>query len=67
MEQELPGMTGIGRAMPDYRQNLKSLQRRDWMLWWSSVTVMLLLTFALGSFTLPTLFRGATSFFEFNL
>lgn len=53
--------------MPDYRQNLKKLQRRDWLLWWSSVTVMLLLTLAIGSFTLPALYQGATNFFEFNL
>jgi diguanylate cyclase (GGDEF)-like protein len=60
-------MTGAGRALPDYRQNLKKLQRRDWLLWWSSVTVMLLLTLALGSFTLPALYQGATNFFQFNL
>jgi diguanylate cyclase (GGDEF)-like protein len=60
-------MTGIGRAMPDYRQNLKSLQRRDWMLWWSSVTVMLLLTLAIASFTLPALYQGASGFFQFNM
>ncbi|MBI3483553.1 MAG: GGDEF domain-containing protein [Acidobacteria bacterium] len=53
--------------MPDYRQKLKKLQRRDWLLWWSSVTVMLLLTLALGSFTLPALYQGATNFFQFNL
>lgn len=53
--------------MPDYRQNLKKLQRRDWLLWWSSVTVMLLLTLAIGSFTLPALYQGATNFFQFNL
>ncbi len=60
-------MTSTGRNMSDYRLRLKKLQRRDWMLWWSSVTVMLLLTLAVGSFTLPALYQGASNFFEFNL
>lgn len=53
--------------MSDYQLKLRKLQRRDWMLWWTSVTVMLLLTLALGSFTLPKLYEGATTFFQFNL
>ncbi len=60
-------MTDTGKSMSDYRLKLKKLQRRDWMLWWSSVTVMLLLTLAIGSFALPSLYQGATTFFEFNL
>ena len=67
MAEELPEVTGEGGGMPDYRQKLKKLQRRDWMLWWSSVMVMLLLTLVIGSFTLPALFQGATHFFQFNL
>ncbi len=53
--------------MHEYQVRLKKLQRRDWMLWWSSVMVMLLLTLAIGSFTLPALYAGATNFFQFNL
>jgi diguanylate cyclase (GGDEF)-like protein len=60
-------MTSTGKSMSDYHLKLKKLQRRDWMLWWSSATVMLLLTLAVGSFTLPTLYQGASNFFEFNL
>ena len=56
-----------GRAMPDFQKALKRLQRRDWVLWWSSVTVMLLLALAIASFTLPAIFQGANSFFQFNL
>lgn len=58
---------GSGRAMPNFQQDLKKLQRRDWLLWWSSVTVMLLLALAIASFTLPALYRGASDFFQFNL
>jgi diguanylate cyclase (GGDEF)-like protein len=53
--------------MPDYRQNLRKLHRRDWVLWWSSVTVMLLLALAVVSMSLPVLIHDAGSFFQFNL
>jgi diguanylate cyclase (GGDEF)-like protein len=67
LEQQLPKKLAAGRAMPDFQHDLRKLQRRDWVLWWSSVTVMLLLTLAIASFTLPTMFQGAPSFFQFNL
>ncbi len=56
-----------GSGMPDYQLKLRKLQRRDWVLWWTSVTVMLLLTLAIASFTLPKLYEGAPTFFQFNL
>ncbi|MBI1749998.1 MAG: GGDEF domain-containing protein [Acidobacteria bacterium] len=53
--------------MNEFQLRLKKLQRRDWLLWWASVMVMLLLTLAIASFTLPALYQGATNFFQFNL
>jgi diguanylate cyclase (GGDEF)-like protein len=51
----------------DYQVRLRKLQRRDWWLWLTSALVMLLLTFAVVSFSVPALFRDQTPFFQFNL
>ena len=67
MEQELPMGTTAGKNMAEYRQKLKKLQRRDWILWWASITVMLLLVLAVISLSLPMLLRDQGSFFQFNL
>lgn len=53
--------------MSEFQARLKRLHRRDWFLWWGSVTVILLLTFAVVSLSLPTLFSFRETFFEFNL
>lgn len=37
------------------QQGLLRLERRDWWLWWTAMAVMLLLTFAVVSFTMPSL------------
>lgn len=65
MEQKLPMKTTAGKHMTEYRLKLKKLQRRDWILWWASITVMLLLVLAVVSLSL--LFRDQGSFFQFNL
>ncbi len=67
MEQQLPTTTVEGKSMADYRLKLKKLQRRDWVLWWTSITVMLLLVLAVVSLSLPALLRDQGSFFQFNL
>jgi diguanylate cyclase (GGDEF)-like protein len=67
LEQQLPKVSGAGKTMAEYRLKLKKLQRRDWILWWASVTVTLLLVLAVVSLSLPVLFHNEDSFFQFNL
>lgn len=49
------------------RKNLKGLERRDWWLWWSAVTVMLLLTLAVVTVSLPNILRESDRVFQLNL
>jgi len=49
------------------RRNLKGLERRDWWLWWSAVTVMLLLTLAVVTISLPNILRESDRIFQLNL
>ncbi|MGB2652501.1 MAG: GGDEF domain-containing protein, partial [Candidatus Acidiferrum sp.] len=39
-------------------ENLRKIERRDWWIWANSIFVMLLLTGALLSFSLPSFYRG---------
>jgi len=45
-------------------ENLRRIERRDWWIWANSIFVMLLLTGALISFTLPSLSQGAPPLFR---
>jgi diguanylate cyclase (GGDEF)-like protein len=47
--------------------NLRRIEKRDWWVWTNSIFVMLLLTGALISFTLPSLSQGATPFFKIKV
>lgn len=47
--------------------NLRKIEKRDWWVWANSIFVMLLLTGALISFTLPSLSQGATSLFRIKV
>lgn len=49
------------------RKHLKGLERRDWWLWWSAVTVMLLLTLAVVIVSLPNILRESDRLFQLNL
>jgi diguanylate cyclase (GGDEF)-like protein len=44
--------------------NLRKIEKRDWWVWANSIFVILLLTGALISFTLPSLSQGATPLFR---
>ena len=44
--------------------NLRQIEKRDWWIWGNSIFVMLLLTGALISFTLPSLSHGAEPLFK---
>ena len=47
--------------------NLRRIEKRDWWIWANSIFVMLLLTGALISFTLPSLSPGATPLFRIKV
>jgi len=53
--------------MQRIRRSLERLERRDWWLWSAAVVVMLLLTVAVVSMSLPTLMADPYSFFQFHL
>jgi len=61
--QALPLEGNSDQAIAD---NLRKIEKRDWWVWANSIFVMLLLTGALISFTLPYLSQGATPFFKIN-
>jgi diguanylate cyclase (GGDEF)-like protein len=44
--------------------NLRKIEKKDWWVWANSIFVILLLTGALISFTLPSLSQGATPLFR---
>lgn len=46
---------------------LRQIERRDWWAWGYSVLVMLLLTFAVISFSLPALHQGLKTFFNIKV
>jgi diguanylate cyclase (GGDEF)-like protein len=47
--------------------NLRKIEKRDWWVWANSIFVILLLTGALISFTLPSLSQGATPLFRIKV
>lgn len=53
--------------MNEIQEKLRRLERRDWWLWWAAVTVILLLTGAVVSLSLPTLLKETDHYFQFNL
>ena len=58
--------TGM-EEMQRIRRSLDRLERRDWWLWTAAVVVMLLLTVAVVSMSLPALMADPYSFFQFHL
>jgi len=66
LERELPELSSVTR-MQQIQDSLRRLERRDWWLWWAAVFVMLLLTLAVVSLSLPTLFRESDRYFQLNL
>ncbi len=51
----------------EIRAKLRQIERRNWWSWWHAVLVMLLLTGAVVTLSLPSLLREADTFFQFNL
>jgi diguanylate cyclase (GGDEF)-like protein len=66
LERELPELHSVNR-MQKIQDSLRRLERRDWWLWWAAVLVMLLLTLAVVSLSLPTIFKETDRYFQLNL
>ena len=45
-------------------QELRRIERKDWWIWANAILVIVLLTFAVISFTLPALVAGAQTYFK---
>ena len=48
-------------------ENLRKIEKRDWWVWANSIFVMLLLTAALITFTLPSLTQVAVPLFKIKV
>lgn len=55
-----------GREVGEVSLRLRRLERRDWWLWVAAFAVLLLLTFAVSSLSLPGPFRIEDEFFHFH-
>jgi diguanylate cyclase (GGDEF)-like protein len=62
-----PGPPTLEAGDHDLTQELQQIEKRDWWVWGYSIFVMLLLTFALFTFTLPALHQGAKTFLNFQV
>ncbi len=49
------------------QKNLRGLERRDWWLWWSAITVILLLTLTVVTVSLPNILKESDRTFQMNL
>jgi diguanylate cyclase (GGDEF)-like protein len=52
-----PSQARVPASVRDLRTSLKELDRRDWSLWFTAITVLLLLCFAVFSLSMPTLWQ----------
>jgi len=66
VQVESPIESGL-EEMQRIRESLARLERRDWWLWSAAVVVMLMLTVAVVSMSLPALMANPYSFFQFHL
>jgi diguanylate cyclase (GGDEF)-like protein len=53
--------------LEEVRAQVRQLERRDWWLWTLAIVVMLLLTVAVVSLSLPALLKVEDPFFQFSL
>jgi diguanylate cyclase (GGDEF)-like protein len=66
LERELPELSSVTR-MQQIQDSLRRLERRDWWLWWAAILVMLLLTLAVISLSVPVIFKESDRYFQLNL
>jgi diguanylate cyclase (GGDEF)-like protein len=57
MNSANPGQEQVPTPIHDLRASLKELDRRDWSLWFTAITILLLLCFAVFSFSMPALWQ----------
>ena len=66
MEQE-SRIEAAEAGLREIQEKLRQVERRDWWLWLAAILVILLLTLAVLSFSLPSLFVAEDSLFRFQL
>jgi diguanylate cyclase (GGDEF)-like protein len=67
VQKQLPNLPVETSSDQEIAENLRKIEKRDWWVWANSIFVMLLLTGALISFTLPSLSPGATPLFRIKV
>ncbi len=65
--QNSPLPPSVEASDQELTQQLRQIERRDWWAWGYSILVMLLLTFAVISFSLPALHEGLKTFFNIKV
>ena len=66
LEPPLPE-TPAGTPVDEIQASLRRIERHDWWLWCAAVVVMLLLTVAVISLSVPWIQKEESSFFQFHL
>ncbi len=67
VQKRLPNPQPETSSDQEINENLRTIEKRDWWVWANSIFVMLLLTGALISFTLPSFSQGATPLFRIKV
>ncbi len=65
--QNSPLPSSVEASDQELTQQLRQIERRDWWAWGYSILVMLLLTFAVISFSLPALQQELKTFFNIKV
>jgi len=60
-------LEGAGMAGEEIVATMRNVDRREWWLWSSAISVTLVLALGIASFALPSLLPGVDSFFAFFL
>src|SRR5271156_6951486 len=66
-KHDQPNLLSAAPSNEEIAENLRRIEKKDWWIWANSIFVMLLLTGALISFTLPSLSQGATPLFKIKV
>jgi diguanylate cyclase (GGDEF)-like protein len=65
--QTSPIPPSVEASDDELTRELRQIEKRDWWVWGYSIFVMLLLTFAIITFTLPALHQGAQTFLNIRI
>jgi diguanylate cyclase (GGDEF)-like protein/predicted Zn finger-like uncharacterized protein len=61
MQNVAPSLESRDRQLAE---ELRRIEKRDWWIWGTAILVILILTLAIVSFTLPSLLQGAKTYFK---